>query len=63
MDLTGPQKELCESYVITLLEATHPIQKGAADPELTLELLIRAAEQLKEHLQNELEELRAEETD
>jgi len=60
MPLTDEQKEIRERYVIALIEATYPMQKGADDPELTLELLIDAADMLKEHLQNELEELREE---
>jgi hypothetical protein len=60
MDLTEEQKQLRERYVIALIEATFPLQQGVADPELTLELLIQAADQLKQHLQTELEELREE---
>jgi hypothetical protein len=63
MDLTDEQKQLRERYVIALIEATFPLQSGAEDRELALELLIQAADHLKQHLQNELEELRAEETD
>jgi hypothetical protein len=60
MDLTEEQERLCERYVIALIEATQPLQQAAEDPELTLELLIQAAGRLKEHLQNELQELREE---
>jgi hypothetical protein len=63
MKLTEEQRQLCERYVIALIEATHPLQKDAQDPELTLELLIRAADRLKRHLRNELQELREEQTD
>ena len=61
MDLTEEQKQLRERFVITLIEATYPLQQGTKDPEITLELLIQAAELLKEHLERELEELRGEE--
>jgi len=60
MDLTPEQKQLREKFVIALIEATYPLQKGSSDPEVTLELLIQAADMLKEHLQQELEELREE---
>ncbi len=63
MDLTDQQAKLRERFLLVMLEATHPLQQGAADPELTLELLIQAADQLKEHLQKELEELRSEQAD
>jgi len=60
MDLTKDQKQLRESYVISLIEATLPLQRAAADEEVSLELLIQAADLLKEHLQSKLEELREE---
>jgi hypothetical protein len=60
MDWTDEQKQLRERYVIALVEATYPLQAGAADPEVNLELLIEAAGLLKEHLERELEELREE---
>ncbi|HLN28101.1 MAG TPA: hypothetical protein VK395_10160 [Gemmataceae bacterium] len=60
MDLTEDQKRLRESYVISLIEATLHLQRAAADPEVTLELLIQAADLLKDHLQSKLEELREE---
>jgi hypothetical protein len=63
MDLTREQKELRERFVLALIEATLPFQKEAADPEVTLELLIQAADLLKEHLQAELAELRAEQAE
>lgn len=58
--MRGEQEQLRERYVIALIEATYPLQKEAADRELTMELLIQAADMLKEHLQRELEELREE---
>ena len=63
MDLTSEQVQLRESYVIALIEATHPLQQASRDPEVTLELLIQAASLLKQHLQKELENLREEQTD
>jgi hypothetical protein len=64
MDLSGEHKQRCERYVIALIEATLPLQRqGAGDPEVTLELLIRAAGMLKEHLEKELEEIRDEQAE
>jgi hypothetical protein len=60
MNLTEEQRQLRERYLISLIEATVPLQQGAADPEVTLELLIQAVGMLKEHLQRELEERREE---
>jgi hypothetical protein len=63
MDLPEDPARLRESYVIALIEATLPLQKESADREITLALLIQAADLLKQHLQSELTELREEETD
>lgn len=63
MDLTKEQEQLRERFVIALVEATYPLQKGSSDPEVTLELLIDAAGMLKQYLQKELEKLREEQTD
>ena len=60
MNLSTEQRQLRERYVIALIEATHPLQSNAKDCELNLELLIQAAELLKEHLEKELAELREE---
>jgi len=62
MELTEEQKRLRERFVIALIEATLPFQRETSDPEITLGLLIQAADLLKQHLENELEE-RREETD
>jgi hypothetical protein len=59
-DLSDQQRQLREKFVIALIEATYPLQQGSKDREITLELLIQAADQLKEHLESELEELREE---
>ena len=45
-----------------MLEATFPLQ-GGPDPEVTLEALIEAAQMLKDHLEQELAELRQEQAD
>jgi hypothetical protein len=60
MDLTRDQEKLRERFVLALIEATYPLQQGSVDPEVTLELLIQAADSLKQHLKTELQELRAE---
>jgi len=60
MDMKEKRKQLRERYVLALIEATFPLQKGAQDPEVTLEELIEAADVLKQHLQRELQELRQE---
>lgn len=60
MERSAVQKQLREQYVIALLQSTFPIQERAADREVTLELLIEAADILKERLQGELDELRTE---
>jgi hypothetical protein len=60
MELTTEQKQLRERFVLALIEATLPLQKGSADREITLELLIQAAELLKQQLQKEQEQLREE---
>jgi hypothetical protein len=60
MDQTDQQMRLRERYLLALIEATLPLQKASEDPEVTLELLIRASDLLKEHLQKELEVRRGE---
>jgi ribosomal protein S15P/S13E len=58
------RQQLLERFVIALIESTHPLQQaGSADPEVNLELLIEAANQLKLHLERELGELRAEQAE
>jgi hypothetical protein len=63
VDLPEEQKQLRERFVIALIEATYPLQQAAADQEVTLDLLIQAADLLKQHLEKELEELREEQAD
>lgn len=60
MERTKEQNQLLERFVLVLIDAVRPLQQGVTDPELTLELLIEAADQLKEHLQKDLQELREE---
>jgi hypothetical protein len=62
MDLSPEQSRLRERFFTTLLEATFPLQQGP-DPEVTLELLIQAADMLRDHLENELAELRLEQAE
>jgi hypothetical protein len=52
------RQQLRERYVIALIEATAPLQQQAEDAEVTLELLIEAADLLEQHLQQELEAFR-----
>jgi hypothetical protein len=64
MDRPDEHRRLCERFVIALIEATGPLQQeGAADPEVTLELLIEAADRLKQHLERELAALRTEQAE
>ena len=64
MDRPDEHEELCERFVLALIEATHPLQQqGAADPEVTLELLIEAARRLEQHLESELATLRLEQAE
>jgi len=60
MERTTEQKQLREQYVIALMQATFPLQQRASDREVTMELLIEAADLLKNRLQQELDELRTE---
>jgi hypothetical protein len=60
MQLTKELERLREAYLIHLAEATFPIKERAEDLQVTLELLIEAAEMLRENLAHELAELRAE---
>ena len=63
MELTNEQERLKERFVLALIEATYPLQQSSADPEVTLELLIQAADSLKQHLRKELQELRTEQAE
>jgi hypothetical protein len=62
MDPSAKHQQLRDRFFTTLLEATFPLQEGP-DPEVTLELLIQAADMLREHLEHELAELRQEQAE
>ena len=62
MDLPPEQRQLRERFFTALLEATFPLKSGP-DPEVTLEVLIQAADMLREHLEQELEEIRLEQAE
>jgi hypothetical protein len=55
-------RQLRDRYFQVLVEAVLPLQPGA-DPEVTLEALIDAAEMLHQHLQQELVEVRQEQAE
>jgi len=63
MNHTAEQQDVRERFVIALIEATYPLKQETVDPEVTQELLIEAADLLREHLQAELAELRQEQSD
>jgi hypothetical protein len=62
MKLSREEEKLTERFLTAMLEASAPLLKGV-DQEVTLQALIRAAEQLKSRFEQELEELRQEETE
>ena len=62
MPASPEEQKLRDQFFKVLMEATQPLQPGA-DPEVTLEALIDAAQMLQEHLQRELTELRQEQAD
>jgi hypothetical protein len=62
MDAAHDRQQMRERFLIALAEASLPL-KGGPDPELTLEVLIEAADQFKEHLEAELAELRLEQAE
>src|SRR4051794_23364400 len=61
MSLSEPQRQLRDRFLQAMLEATFPLQKGP-DPEVILEALIEATDMLRERFEQELGELRREET-
>ena len=63
MSLAKEREQLRERYVIALLQAIGSLQQTAADPEVTMELLIEAADLVKQHLQKELEAFRTEQAE
>ena len=62
MPASPEEQKLRDQFFHVLLQASLPLQPGA-DPEVTLEALIDAAQMLQEHLQRELTELRQEQAD
>jgi hypothetical protein len=62
MESSATREGLRDRFFTTLLEATFPLQAGP-DPEVTLEALIDAAQMLREHLEQELAELRQEQAE
>ena len=62
MDPSEARDKLREQFFTALLEACFPLKKGP-DQELILEVLLEAVEMLKEHLEQELAELRQEQAE
>jgi hypothetical protein len=62
MALSPEEQQLRDRYFQALMQTVLPLQPGA-DPEVTLEALIDAAQMLKERLQRELSELRQEQAE
>ena len=59
---TSERTALKDKFFSVLVESVLPLQPGA-DPEVTLEALIDAAQMLEEHLQQELAEIRQEQAE
>jgi hypothetical protein len=62
MDLSPAEAELRERFFNALLQATFALKTGP-DPEVTLEALVEAAGMLRDHLEQELAELRQEQAE
>ena len=62
MESSKDRQEMRQRLFLALAEAVIPL-KGGPDPEVTLELLIEAAGLLREHLEQELAELRQEQAE
>ena len=62
MSTPSQRAELKDKFFGVLVESVLPLQPGA-DPEVTLEALIDAAQMLVEHLQQELVEIRLEQVE
>jgi hypothetical protein len=63
MERNEERQALRERFLIALVEATYPLQQEAQDREVALEVLIEAADLLKDRLEKELEEFRLEAAD
>jgi hypothetical protein len=62
MEPSQDRQETRRRLFVALAEAVMPL-KGGPDPEVTLELLIEAVASLREHLEQELAELRQEQAE
>jgi hypothetical protein len=62
MGLSEARHRLREQFFTALLDACFRLKQGP-DQELSLEVLIEATEMLKEHLEQELAELRQEQAE
>jgi hypothetical protein len=62
MELSLEEQKIKDRFFTAMVEAIVPLKTGP-DPEVTLEMLLEAVDMLKEHVENELEELRQEMTD
>jgi hypothetical protein len=62
MDLTPAQRQLRDGFFNALLETTLRLKEGP-DRELIQELLLQAAEMLRDHLEQELAEIRLEQVE
>jgi len=62
MKASSQRAELRDRFFGTLVEAIVPL-KASPDPEVALEALIDAAGMLKEHLEQELDEIRLEQVE
>jgi hypothetical protein len=62
MQPSSQRSELRDRFFQALVGAVVPLKTGP-DPEVTLEALIDAAEMLREHLEQELDEIRLEQVE
>lgn len=62
MDLSPAEAQLRERFFSALLQAAFALKTGP-DPEVTLEALVEAAAMLRDHLEQELAELRREQAE
>jgi hypothetical protein len=62
MEVPNDPQALRDRFFNALVEAIRPL-KAAPDPEVALPALIQAAGMLKEHLEQELDEIRLEQVE